>query len=104
MDQTEQFSNAHQPNDGHPLKANNQDLSKNGMTLRSCVEITMQNYFDQLGGEPATDVYEMVLHEIEAPLFTMVMRYVRDNQTKAAQLLGINRGTLRKKLKQYDLL
>ena len=46
----------------------------------------------------------MVLTEVEAPLFEAVMRYTKDNQTRASELLGLNRGTLRKKLKQYDLL
>ena len=51
-----------------------------------------------------SDVYQMVMSEIEAPLLEQVMKYVRNNQTKAAHLLGLNRGTLRKKLKQYGLL
>ena len=46
----------------------------------------------------------MVLSEIEAPLLEEVMKYTRNNQTRASQMLGLNRGTLRKKLKQYDLL
>jgi Fis family transcriptional regulator len=45
----------------------------------------------------------MVMAEVEAPLLETVMRYTRDNQSKAAELLGINRATLRKKLKQYHL-
>ena len=51
-----------------------------------------------------TDVYNLVLTEVEAPLLETVMNYVKGNQTKASELLGLNRGTLRKKLKQYDLL
>jgi Fis family transcriptional regulator len=46
----------------------------------------------------------MVMAEVEAPLLDVVMRHSRDNQSKASEILGINRGTLRKKLKQYDLL
>jgi len=46
----------------------------------------------------------MVLAEVEAPLFESVMAYTKDNQTRASELLGLNRGTLRKKLKQYGLL
>ena len=64
----------------------------------------MSNYFKHLDGQPVSDVYQMVMSEIEAPLLEQVMKYVRNNQTKAAQLLGLNRGTLRKKLKQYGLL
>lgn len=73
-------------------------------TLRDSVNHSLSNYFQQLDGQPVTDVYQMVLSEIEAPLFESVMAYTKDNQTKASQLLGLNRGTLRKKLKQYDLL
>ena len=73
-------------------------------TLRDNVEQSLNSYFRQLDGQPVTDVYQMVLSEIEAPLFETVMHYTKDNQTKASQLLGLNRGTLRKKLKQYGLL
>lgn len=73
-------------------------------SLRSCVETTMENYFRHLDGQAVTDVYNMVLAEIEAPLLEVVMKNTRQNQTKASELLGLNRGTLRKKLKQYGLL
>ncbi|MEH6445813.1 MAG: DNA-binding transcriptional regulator Fis [Oceanospirillaceae bacterium] len=73
-------------------------------TLRDSVETSMNNYFTQLDGQPVTDVYKMVLAEIEAPLLETVMAYTKDNQTKASELLGLNRGTLRKKLKEYGLL
>lgn len=73
-------------------------------TLRDSVAIALNNYFQHLEGQPVTDVYQMVLSEVEAPLLEEVMKYVRNNQTKAAVLLGLNRGTLRKKLKQYGLL
>jgi Fis family transcriptional regulator len=73
-------------------------------TLRDSVSIALSNYFQHLDGQPVTDVYNMVLSEVEAPLLEEVLRYTRNNQTKAAVLLGLNRGTLRKKLKQYDLL
>jgi len=73
-------------------------------TLRDCVHQSLTNYFRQLDGQPVTDVYQMVLAEIEAPLFETVMAYTKDNQTRASQVLGLNRGTLRKKLKQYGLL
>ena len=73
-------------------------------TLRDSVETSLSDYFHQLDGQPVTDVYQMVLAEIEAPLFEAVMTYTKDNQTKASEVLGLNRGTLRKKLKQYGLL
>ncbi|WP_257275726.1 MULTISPECIES: DNA-binding transcriptional regulator Fis [unclassified Endozoicomonas] len=73
-------------------------------TLRDSVEKAMNNYFSHLDGQEVTDVYQMVLSEVEAPLLETVMTYVKGNQTRASVLLGLNRGTLRKKLKQYDLL
>ncbi|TNF36029.1 MAG: DNA-binding transcriptional regulator Fis [Gammaproteobacteria bacterium] len=72
--------------------------------LRECVAEAIQAYFDNLEGQPAHDVYNMVLAEVEAPLLKAVMQHTNGNQTQASELLGLNRGTLRKKLKQYGLL
>lgn len=74
------------------------------MTLRACVEQTLQNYFAQLDGTDVTDVYQMVLSEVEAPLLQVVLEHTQGNQSRAAEILGLNRGTLRKKLKDYNLL
>lgn len=73
-------------------------------TLRHSVEQALRGYFAHLEGAEVTGVYDMVLSEVEAPLLETVMDYVKGNQTRASELLGLNRGTLRKKLKQYDLL
>lgn len=73
-------------------------------SLRDSVERAVTNYFEHLEGHDVTDVYDMVLAEVEAPLLEVVMKYTRHNQTKAANVLGLNRGTLRKKLKQFGLL
>jgi Fis family transcriptional regulator len=74
------------------------------MTLRDSVDRALANYFEQLDGVDVKDVYNMVLSEVEAPLLEQTLKFCRNNQTRAAQILGLNRGTLRKKLKQYDLL
>jgi Fis family transcriptional regulator len=79
-------------------------VNEGGNTLRDDVEKALSNYFSQLDGAPVTDVYQLVLSEVEAPLLEQVLKYTRNNQTKASVLLGLNRGTLRKKLKQYGLL
>ncbi len=71
--------------------------------LKACVEDAMQGYFKQLEGHKTNDLYQMVLNEIEEPLFRSVLEYTKGNQSKASELLGINRGTLRKKLKMYGL-
>jgi Fis family transcriptional regulator, factor for inversion stimulation protein len=73
-------------------------------SLRQSVEIAVGNYFTQLDGQMVTDVYDMVLAEVEAPLLEAVLKYTRNNQTLASSVLGLNRGTLRKKLKRYGLL
>ena len=72
-------------------------------TLRECVQTAVVNYFAHLEGDMPTNLYDLVLAEVEAPLLEVVMEKVRDNQTKASNVLGLNRGTLRKKLKQYDM-
>ena len=59
---------------------------------------------EELEGQLGSEVYQMVLAEVEAPLLEEIMQYTRNNQTKASQMLGLNRGTLRKKLKLYGLL
>jgi Fis family transcriptional regulator, factor for inversion stimulation protein len=79
-------------------------ISKPRGSLREQVEISLEHYFSQLDGQPASDLYQMVLEQVEAPLLDAVMAYTQGNQSKAATMLGLNRGTLRKKLKQYDLL
>ncbi len=90
--------------DNSSLKQHLTTPSEEGQTLRGSVEKALHNYFAHLEGAEVTDVYNLVLTEVEAPLLETVMSYVKGNQTKASELLGLNRGTLRKKLKQYDLL
>lgn len=91
---------------GNPVESteSTQLANDSTQTLRDSVEKALESYFAQLDGQPVTEVYEMVLSEVEAPLLEVVMRYTKDNQTKASVLLGLNRGTLRKKLKQYGML
>ncbi|KPK39261.1 MAG: Fis family transcriptional regulator [Gammaproteobacteria bacterium SG8_47] len=71
--------------------------------LRECVTVALRNYFEHLDGTDAAGLYQMVLQEIEEPLLQAVLDYTGGNQTKAAEILGINRATLRKKLKHYGL-
>ena len=86
--------------------AANDDNSPTAPThsLRESVTAAVRHYLDELDGQISTDVYQMVLAEIEAPLLEEIMAYTRNNQTKASIMLGLNRGTLRKKLKQYNLI
>ena len=82
----------------------NSPVAQETQTLRDSVEKAMNNYFAHLEGHDVTNVYNMVLSEVEAPLLESVMTYVKGNQTRASVMLGLNRGTLRKKLKQYGLI
>lgn len=71
--------------------------------LRDSVKASLKNYLAQLNGQDVNDLYELVLAEVEQPMLDMVMQYTRGNQTRAANMMGINRGTLRKKLKKYGM-
>lgn len=73
------------------------------MPLREQTEAALGAYFDKLNGHKPARLYELVLREIEEPLFRTVLTYAEGNQSHAAEILGINRGTLRKKLKEYGL-
>src|SRR3984885_9248885 len=72
--------------------------------LHDSVRQALESYFVQLKGQAPTNLYEMVLAEVEVPLLEAVMEYTKGNQSRAAILLGLSRGTLRKKLKIYGML
>ena len=85
-------------------KKDNKKFNGEGRQLSSQVSKSMRKYFKELEGEAAKDLYGMVLKEVEVPLLEIVMEQCNNNQTQASQMLGINRGTLRNKLKEYKLL
>ncbi len=85
-------------------KKDNKKFNGEGRQLSSQVSKSMRKYFKELEGEVAKDLYGMVLKEVEVPLLEIVMEQCNNNQTQASQILGINRGTLRNKLKEYKLL
>jgi len=66
-------------------------------------EHALTAYFDSLNGHRPGRLYDLVMREVELPLFQAVMDYADGNQSRAATILGINRGTLRKKLREYGL-
>jgi Fis family transcriptional regulator len=68
-----------------------------------CVQRAIDVYFQDLDGEQPSGVYDMVLACVERPLLEKILSYAQGNQTRAAEYLGINRNTLRKKMAQYDL-
>ena len=76
---------------------------KRSEPLRECVRNALESYFRQLDGHAASELHQMVIAEVEQPLFETVMRHTEGNQTRAAVMLGISRSTLRKKLSIYGL-
>ena len=73
--------------------------------LSACVESALNRYFRDLDGHtPPGNLYELVMNEVEYPLLKTVLAYASGNQSKAAAILGINRGTLRKRLEKHGLL
>ena len=84
--------------------SSNLKATKSKKPLCKHTEDALENYFATLNGDRPGDLYELVMSEVERPLFKAVMEYTQGNQSQAAGILGINRGTLRKKLKCYELL
>lgn len=77
---------------------------KSSKPLRKHTEDALNLYFESLNGDRPGDLYDLVIGEVERPLFQAVLDYTDGNQSQAAGILGINRGTLRKKLRFYSLI
>ena len=73
-------------------------------TISKSVQESVEEYLQTMGDEPVSGLYEMVMSEVEAPLLQSVLVYTNYNQSQSAEILGLNRGTLRKKLRKYHLL
>ncbi|HQN65984.1 MAG TPA: helix-turn-helix domain-containing protein [Methylophilus sp.] len=71
--------------------------------LRKAVKESLEDYFTHLDGQPPHAVYDMVLACVEKPMLEYILDKVGGNQSKAAEILGINRNTLRKKMAHYNL-
>lgn len=72
--------------------------------IQECVRDNLESYFRDLGGETPDGMYNMLVHLVEKPLLEVVMLQADNNQSRAAQWLGLNRNTLRKKLLEHKLL
>jgi Fis family transcriptional regulator, factor for inversion stimulation protein len=73
-------------------------------TLNEIVTNNLQKYFQNLDGESPSSIYDMVIDAVERPMLEVVMREAEGNQSRASEMLGINRNTLRKKLSQHGLV
>lgn len=71
--------------------------------LRECVREALDAYLEALDGVEPNELFRLVMEQVEPPMIEAVLARTRGNQSRAAQMLGINRGTLRKKLKLYGL-
>jgi len=72
--------------------------------IQNVVQKSLENYFMNLDDQKPTGIYEMVILAVEAPVLKAAMDHANGNQSNAAEILGINRNTLRKKLQQHNLL
>ena len=72
--------------------------------LRDLTHEALNAYFENLNGHRPGDLNSLVMSEVEQPLFKVVLDFTGGNQSRAADILGINRGTLRKKLRSYRLI
>ncbi|NDU85033.1 MAG: Fis family transcriptional regulator [Ferrovum sp.] len=72
--------------------------------LSACIRRMVKEYFHHLEGERCSSLHEMVLNSVEKPLIDVVLAQCDNNQTRAAEILGMNRTTLRKKMQRYQLL
>lgn len=73
-------------------------------SLSSHVERAVRQYFKTLEDVEPSNLYDIMLTQLEKPLLSVVLEQTRGNQSKTAEILGLNRGTLRKKLKIYNLM
>lgn len=75
----------------------------NSSSLDILVREVMEKYFRDMDGHQPTDLYELILSQIEKPLFETVLDYTGGNVSRAAEMLGLNRGTFRNRLSKYDM-
>jgi len=76
---------------------------KSKQPLSQQVAQALESYFEQLDGQEVVDLHALVISEVEKPLLEAVLNHTKSNQSKAAKMLGLSRGTLRKKLISYEL-
>ncbi|MDP2258063.1 MAG: Fis family transcriptional regulator [Polaromonas sp.] len=72
--------------------------------IEECVRTSLESYFQDLDGTEPDGMYDMMVRVVEKPLLEVVMRHAEQNQSRAAEWLGLNRNTLRKKLVEHKLI
>ena len=71
--------------------------------LPTCINAKLNLYFNQLNGEKASNVFKMVINDVEPIVIKHVLEFTNQNQSETSRILGINRGTLKKKIELYKL-
>lgn len=79
-------------------------VGQTAVRLQDHVQEHLDRYFSELGNTAPNNVYNLVLQQVEKPMLEVVLQQMRYNQSKTAAVLGMSRGTLRKKMKAYGLL
>ena len=79
-------------------------FNTNKRSLRGEVKTAIKRYYRNLDGESPIELYKLTLSQIEPPLLEVVLKKCKGNQSEASKVLGLNRGTFRKKLEKYGLL
>ncbi|MEN8213777.1 MAG: DNA-binding transcriptional regulator Fis [Pseudomonadota bacterium] len=85
------------------FKVRKKDKEKRDLPLRDCVREAVDVYFKNLDGHRSEGLYELLLSEVEKPLLEAVMQHTGSNQSRSAEVLGLSRSTVRKKLKHYQI-
>lgn len=87
----------------HPMK-NFPITTPNGLSLAETTKTTVKEYLQLLGNQDASYLYRQIIDEVEKPLLEVLMEHTNGNQSRTATYLGINRATLRSKLKRHSLI
>lgn len=83
--------------------SNNESSFEAEQPLSYYVDASLKRYFKELNGCQPNQLYRLILSEVEKPLLERVMQHCEGNNSRAAEMLGINRATLRKKIQQYQI-
>lgn len=97
-------TNVLNPSLTQPSNTSDPSMTSPSATLGNHIELVVREYFDNLKEQQPTQLYDLMLLQFEKPLISVVLEYTRGNQSKTAEILGLNRGTLRKKMKTHQLL
>ena len=87
------------PNEDNSSEDQTQEISQ----LSHAVKHSIRRYLFELEGTQPNNMYDLVLRQVEQPLFEAILEHTKGNQSRASEMLGLNRGTLRKKLRSYNL-